>query len=85
MPELTPLDSLYLKAKQVLGSEAYRSVLSTPPRRDVFLNSMEMDVKAAGGPEKVTDQMILANLKIAHEAFPIEAELLSKASSAQTK
>ena len=85
MPEQTPLDNLYLKAKQVLGSEAYKSVLNTPPRRDVFLKSMEMDVKAAGGQEKVTDQMILDNLKIAHEAFPIEAEVLSKAFSAQTK
>ena len=72
------LDDLYLRAKTVLGSEEWETLVNTKPRSDAFATAMSRAIKAMGSPDKVTDEQILGAMQIAHEVFPVELETLSK-------
>ena len=73
------LDALFLRAKEVLGPEASREIVSAKPRCDAFCTAMARATKAMGGPNNVTDEQILGALEIAHEVFPLELEVITKA------
>ena len=72
------LDDLYLRAKQVLGSEATQTLVSSNVRLDAFSTAMLRATKAMGSPDKVTDEQILGALQIAHEVFPVQLEVMSR-------
>ena len=72
------LDDLYLRARQVLGSEATQTLVSSNVRLDAFSTAMLRATKAMGSPDKVTDEQILGALQIAHEVFPVQLEVMSK-------
>ena len=72
------LDDLYLRAKQVLGSEATQTLVSTKQRGQAFSVALDKAIKAMGSPDKVTDEQILGALQIAHEVFPVQLEVMSR-------
>lgn len=78
------LDDLYLRARQVLGSEATQTLVSSNVRLDAFSTAMLRATKAMGSPDKVTDEQILGALQIAHEVFPVKLEVMSKVYSQPT-
>lgn len=80
--EQTQLDALYLRAKQVLGSDAVQTLTSSAPRLDAFSVAMDRATKAMGSPEAVTDEQILGAMQIAHEMFPVELETMARAMGA---
>ena len=78
------LDDLYLRAKQVLGSEATQTLVSTKQRGQAFSVALDKAIKAMGSPDKVTDEQILGALQIAHEVFPVQLEVMSRIYSQPT-
>ncbi len=80
----TQLDALFLRAKQVLGSEESQNRGMATPRGEAFSVSLNRAIKAMGSPEQVTDEQILGAMQIAHEMFPVELETLSATYSTQT-
>ena len=77
------LNALFLRAKQVLGSEASQTLVSSTPRRQAFSAAMLRATKAMGSPEAVTDEQILGAMQIAHEIFPVELETMARAMGAR--
>ena len=75
----TQLDALFLRAKQVLGSEECQTLGRSTPRRQAFSTSLNLAIKAMGSPEQVTDEQILGAMQIAHEMFPVELETIARA------
>ena len=73
------LDDLFLKIRQALGPDGYRSVMHPPPRRDAFLTAIKLAIKAMGRPDKVEEAQIIGAVEIADEVWPVEAEIIAHA------
>ena len=71
------IDDLFLRIKQALGPEGYRSVMHPPPRRDAFLTAIKLAIKAMGGPDQVGEPQIIGAVEIADEVWPVEAEIFA--------
>ena len=77
-------DELCRRAREVLGPEAWESVVDVLQRRQAFSTALSRAAKAMDGPDKVTDEQILGAFEIANEVWPVELEVMARAFYRQT-
>ena len=82
--EQEAIKELYRRAQDVLGPEAWDSLVSARQRGQAFSTALRGAIKAMDGPDKVTDEQILGAFEIANEVWPVELEVMARAFYRQT-
>ena len=85
--EQEAIKELYRRAQDVLGPEAWDSLVSLVSARQrgqAFSTALRGAIKAMDGPDKVTDEQILGAFEIANEVWPVELEVMARAFYRQT-
>jgi len=72
-------DELCRRAREVLGPDAWDSVVEVLQRRQAFSTALSRAAKAMDGPANVTDEQILGAYEIANEVWPLELDVLARA------
>jgi len=70
--------ALYRRAADVLGSEAWYSLVDVRQRGDAFSTALSRAAKAMDGAENVTDEQIVGAFEIADEVWPVDLEVMAR-------
>ena len=77
--EQQAMKDLYLRAKDVLGPDAWDSLVGARQRGQAFSTALSRAAKAMEGAANVTDEQILGAYEIANMVWPLELEVMARA------